>query len=91
MHQITADEFRIIQGDPTFGVTGFLSPGRKSDRIIGNRKNPAVGNSKEAVRLAETTELSWKEISVRVGYVNYISFLKYFVKKEGILLTAYQR
>lgn len=91
MHQITADKFCMIQSDLTFGFTGIFPSGRKSDRIIGNRKNPAVGNSKEAIRLAKTTELSWKEISVRVGYVNYISFLKYFVKKEGILLTAYQR
>lgn len=44
MHQITTDEFRVIQDDPTFGFTGFLSPDRKSDRIIGNRKDPAVRN-----------------------------------------------
>ena len=91
MHHVTPDEFCMNQSDLTFGFTGIFPSGRKSDRIIGNRKNPAVGNSKEAIRLAKTTELSWKEISVRVGYVNYISFLKYFVKKEGILLTAYQR
>jgi len=44
MHQITPDEFRVIQSDLTFGVTGLFSSGRKSDRIIGNRKDPAVGN-----------------------------------------------
>ena len=44
MHQITADKFRMIQSNLTFGVTGLLSSGRKSDRIIGNRENPAIGN-----------------------------------------------
>ena len=45
MHQITSDEFCMVQGDLAFGVTGLFFPGRKSDRIIGNRKDPVVGNS----------------------------------------------
>lgn len=67
--------------------------GQKFKKETGLSVNDYLQNKRieEAVRLAETTELSWKEISVRVGYVNYISFLKYFVKKEGILPTAYQR
>lgn len=44
MHQITPDEFRMLQGNLTFGFAGRLSSGRKSDRIIENRKDPAVGN-----------------------------------------------
>lgn len=44
MHQVTPYEFCMIQGDLTIGFTGFLSPGGKSDCIIGNRKDAAVGN-----------------------------------------------
>lgn len=67
--------------------------GQKFKKETGLSVNDYLQNRRieEAVRLAKTTELSWQEISVRVGYVNYISFLKYFVKKEGILPTAYQR
>lgn len=45
----------------------------------------------EAVRLADRTELSWQEIAVRVGYVNYITFLKYFVKQRGSLPSDYRK
>lgn len=45
MHQITPDEFSMVQGNLTSGFTGLFPSGRKSDRIIGNRKDPAVCNS----------------------------------------------
>ena len=44
----------------------------------------------EAMKLADTTELSWQDISSKVGYVNYLSFLKYFVKQEGMLPSDYR-
>lgn len=42
------------------------------------------------MKLADTTELSWQDISSKVGYVNYLSFLKYFVKQEGMLPSDYR-
>ncbi len=45
----------------------------------------------EAVRLADVTEMSWQEIAARVGYVNYITFLKYFVKKKGSLPSDHRK
>ncbi len=44
MHQITADEFSMLQVVLTFGLTGLLSYGGKNNRIIRNRKDPAVGD-----------------------------------------------
>ena len=44
MHQVTSDEFCMIQSDLAFGFTGLFPSGRKSDRTIGNRKDSAVGN-----------------------------------------------
>lgn len=45
MHQVTSDEFCMVQCDLAFRFTGLFSSGRKSDRIIRNRKDPAIGNS----------------------------------------------
>lgn len=44
----------------------------------------------ESLVLADTTELLWQTISAKVGYVNYLSFLKYFTKYKGILPTDYR-
>ena len=45
MHQVTSDELCVIQCDLTLWVTRLFSSGRKSNRIFGNRKDPAVGDS----------------------------------------------
>ena len=44
MHQVTPDEFCMLQSNLTSGFTGLFPSGRKSDRILGNRKAPAVRN-----------------------------------------------
>lgn len=44
MHQVTPDEFCMLQSNLTSGFTGLFPSGRKSDRILGNRKDPAVRN-----------------------------------------------
>ena len=43
MHQVAPDKFCMLQSDLTFGFTGLFSSGRKSDCIIRNRKDPAIG------------------------------------------------
>ena len=45
MHQVAPDEFCMVQGDLALWFTGYLPSGGKSDRIIGNGKDPAVRNS----------------------------------------------
>ncbi len=44
MHQVTADEFRIVQSDGTFWVAGLFPTGRKGRLVFVNRKDPAVGD-----------------------------------------------
>lgn len=44
MHQITPDEFRVIQSDGTFWVAGLFAPGGKDSLLFINRKDSAVGN-----------------------------------------------
>ena len=44
MHQITADEFRVIQSDPAFWVAGLFPTGGKDSLLSVNGKDPAVGD-----------------------------------------------
>ena len=44
MHQVTADKFRVFQGDPAFWFTGLFPPCRESNRIFCQAKDPAVRN-----------------------------------------------
>lgn len=45
MHQVTADEFDVIQSDYPARFPGLFPPGRKSDLLFIDRKDTAVGNS----------------------------------------------
>ncbi len=45
MHQITADEFRVIQSDGAPWIARLFSSGRKDSLLFINGKNSAVGNS----------------------------------------------
>lgn len=44
MHQVAADEFCMLQSDLTFWAAWDQTPCRESNRILCNRKYPAVGN-----------------------------------------------
>lgn len=44
MHQVSTDEFCMLQSDLAFGLPGLLSPGGKGNLLFRNRKDPAVGN-----------------------------------------------
>lgn len=44
MHQITTDEFRVIQGDCPARLTGFLPSGEKHDLLLIYGQDAAVGN-----------------------------------------------
>ena len=45
MHQVTADEFDVIQSDYPARFPGLFPSGRKSDLLFIDRKDTAVGNS----------------------------------------------
>ena len=45
VHQVTADELCVIKGNAPFWGTSAEPPGRKSNGILCDGKDPAVGNS----------------------------------------------
>lgn len=44
MHQITPDEFRVVQGNLTFWLPRLFPSGSKGNLILCNGKNPVVGD-----------------------------------------------